>query len=149
MPYFGPCCCRIAYLWYGMLPIRKSGVTNLNLLTGSRIQKPEVLSEMPEKVRNVVKFTVIVFILSRNIELFHSFHAVWSRDHIDFRFGRQGAPKNFFRIRFPRQPLVRFPKFFRGRVPPDRPYLSSGGHGGRESILGARPPQVNFFCFAL
>ena len=42
-----------------MLPIRKSGATNLNLLTGSRIQKPEVLSEMPEKVRNVVKFTVI------------------------------------------------------------------------------------------
>jgi len=42
-----------------MLPMRKLGATNLNLWTGSRIQKPEVLSKMPEKVRNVVKFTVI------------------------------------------------------------------------------------------
>jgi len=39
--------------------VRKLGATNLNLWTGSRIQKPEVLSKMPEKVRNVVKFTVI------------------------------------------------------------------------------------------
>ena len=30
-----------------------------NLWTGSRIQKPEVLSKMLEKVRNVVKFIVI------------------------------------------------------------------------------------------
>jgi len=42
-----------------MLPIRKSGATNLNLWTGSRIQKLEVLSKISEKVRNVVKFTVI------------------------------------------------------------------------------------------
>ena len=39
--------------------MRKLGATNLNLWTGSRIQKPEVLSKMLEKVRNVVKFTVI------------------------------------------------------------------------------------------
>jgi len=42
-----------------MLPMRKKGATYLNLWTGSRIQKPEVLSKMPEMVRNVVKFTVI------------------------------------------------------------------------------------------
>ena len=42
-----------------MLPMRKLGATNLNLWTGSRIQKPEVLSKMSEKVRNVVKFTFI------------------------------------------------------------------------------------------
>ena len=39
--------------------MRKLGATNLNLWTGSRIQKPEVLSKMPEIVRNVVKFNVI------------------------------------------------------------------------------------------
>ena len=42
-----------------MLPMRKLGATNLNLWTGSRIQKPEVVSKMPEIVRNVVKFNVI------------------------------------------------------------------------------------------
>jgi len=36
-------------------------------LTGSRIQKPEVLSKMPEKVRNVVKFTAIRKMRHRNI----------------------------------------------------------------------------------
>ena len=59
LPYFGPCCCRIAYLGHGMLPIRKLGATYINLWTGSKIQKPEVLSKMPEIIRNVVKFTVI------------------------------------------------------------------------------------------
>jgi len=39
--------------------MRKLGATNLNLWTGSRIQKPEVVSKMPEMVQNVVKFTVI------------------------------------------------------------------------------------------
>jgi len=39
--------------------MRNLGAKNLNLWTGSRIQKPEVLSKMPEIVRNVVKFTVI------------------------------------------------------------------------------------------
>ena len=39
--------------------MRKLGATNLNLWTGSRIQKPEVLSKMPEMVQNVVKFNVI------------------------------------------------------------------------------------------
>jgi len=42
-----------------MLPIRKLGATYLNMWTGSRIQKPEVFSKMPEIVRNVVKFTAI------------------------------------------------------------------------------------------
>ena len=39
--------------------MRKLGATNLNLWTGSRIQKPEVVSKMPEMVQNVVKFNVI------------------------------------------------------------------------------------------
>ena len=42
-----------------MFPIRKLGAINLNLWTGSSIKKPEVLSKMPEIVRNVVKFNVI------------------------------------------------------------------------------------------
>jgi len=42
-----------------MLPISKPGATNVNVWTGSRIQKPEVLSKMPEMVRNVVKLTAI------------------------------------------------------------------------------------------
>jgi len=37
--------------------MRELGATNLNLWTGSRIQKPEVHSKIPESVRNVVKFT--------------------------------------------------------------------------------------------
>jgi len=48
-----------AVLQMEILPTRKMGVTYLNLWTGSRIQKPEVLSKMPKKVRNVMKFTVI------------------------------------------------------------------------------------------
>jgi len=39
--------------------MRKLVATNLNLWTGSGIQKPEVLSKMSEIVRNVVKFAVI------------------------------------------------------------------------------------------
>jgi len=39
--------------------MRKPGAINLNLWTGSGIQKPEVLSKMSEIVRNVVKFAVI------------------------------------------------------------------------------------------
>jgi len=42
-----------------MLPISKPGATNLNMWTGDRIQKPEVLSKMPEIVLNAVKFTFI------------------------------------------------------------------------------------------
>jgi len=43
-----------------MLPIyKKPGATNLNVWTGSRIRKPEVLSKMSEIVRNVVKLTAI------------------------------------------------------------------------------------------
>ena len=40
--------CRIAYLGHGMHPRKKAGVTYVNLWTGSRIQKPEVLSKMTE-----------------------------------------------------------------------------------------------------
>ena len=100
-----------------------------------------------KNANNVVISRPRLIVFSHNIELFHSFHFVWSRDHNDFRFGRQGAPKNFFQTRFSRQPLEQSPKFFQGRVPADGPYLSSRGHGGRGSNLGARPPRVNFFYF--
>jgi len=46
---------RIADRWLEMLPIRKTGATNLNRWTGSRSRKPEVLSKMPEMVRNAVE----------------------------------------------------------------------------------------------
>jgi len=42
-----------------MFPIRKLGAINLNLWTGSRIQKPEVVSKVSDMARNVVKFTII------------------------------------------------------------------------------------------
>ena len=42
-----------------MLSIRKPGAPNLNLWPESTIQKPEVLSKVPEMVRNVVKLIVI------------------------------------------------------------------------------------------
>ena len=59
LPYSDPYGCRIADRRLHMLPMRKPGATNLNLWTGSGIQKPEVLSKMSEIVRNVVKFAVI------------------------------------------------------------------------------------------
>ena len=42
-----------------MLSIRKLSATNLNMWTGSTIQKPEVLSKVPKMVQNVMKLTVI------------------------------------------------------------------------------------------
>ena len=42
-----------------MLSVRTPGAQNLNLKPGTTIQKPEVLSRVPEMVRNVVKLTVI------------------------------------------------------------------------------------------
>jgi len=47
--------------------MRKLDATYLNLWTGSRIQKSEVLSKMPEIVRNVVKFNVIRKVRDKNV----------------------------------------------------------------------------------
>jgi len=47
--------------------MRKLGATNLSQWTGSRIQKPEVVSKMPEIVRNVVKFNVIRKMRDKNV----------------------------------------------------------------------------------
>ena len=105
---------------------------------------PNAISKMSN---NVVNSSPGVFMFSGILVPKDSFSYIWSRDLERFRFGRQGAPKIFFQTRFSRQPLVRFPKFFQGRLPPDELYLSSGEHGGRGSNLGARPPKVNFFCF--
>jgi len=91
-----------------------------------------------KNANNVVISVARVIIFSQNTELFHSFPHMWSPDHNHSRFGRQGAPI-FFRIRFSRQPLELYPKFFQGRVPPDGPYWSSRCHGVRGSS--------NFFCF--
>jgi len=54
MPYSGLYCRRIAHRRLEMLSIRKTGAPNLNVWPRSTIQKPEVLSKVPEMVRNVV-----------------------------------------------------------------------------------------------
>jgi len=59
LPYSGLFCPRIACKWLEMLSIRKPGAPNLNLWPRSTIHKPEVLSKVPEMVRNVVKLAVI------------------------------------------------------------------------------------------
>ena len=59
LPYSGLYCRRIAHRRSEMLSIRKPGAPNLNLWPGSTIQKPEVLTKVPEIARNVVKLTVI------------------------------------------------------------------------------------------
>jgi len=59
LPYSGLCCRRIAHRRLEMRSIRKFGAPNLNLWPGSTIQKPEILTKVPEIVRNVVKLTVI------------------------------------------------------------------------------------------
>ena len=100
-----------------------------------------------KNANNVVISSPRVLILSRILVPEDSFPYIWSRDLERFRFGRQGAPEIFFQTRFSRQPLEISPKFFQGRVSPEGHYLSSGGHGGRWSNLGARPPKVKFFCF--
>ena len=53
------CIVAVSHRQLEMLSIRKPGATNINLWTGSTIQKPEVLSRVPEMVQNVVKLTVI------------------------------------------------------------------------------------------
>jgi len=50
LPYSGLYCRRIAHRRLEMLSIRKPGATNLNLWPGSTIQKPEVLTKVPEMV---------------------------------------------------------------------------------------------------
>ena len=59
MPYFVLYGCRVANRRLEILLIRKPGVTNLNYWTGSRIQKPEVQSKVPEIVRNVGNLNII------------------------------------------------------------------------------------------
>ena len=100
-----------------------------------------------KKSNNVVISSPRVFMFPEILVPEDSFPHMWSRDLELFRFGRQGAPKNFFQTRFSRQPLEQSPKFFQGRVPLEGLYVSSGGHGGRASNLGARPPKVKFFYF--
>ena len=59
LPYSGLHCRRIAHGRLEMLSTRKPGAPNLNLWPGSTVQKPEVLSKVPEILRNVVKLIVI------------------------------------------------------------------------------------------
>ena len=69
LPFSGPFGRRMAHRRLYMLPMQKSGATNRNLWTGSRIQKPEVHSKMLKMVRNVVKFTVIRKVLDKKVVL--------------------------------------------------------------------------------
>ena len=58
LPYSGLYCRGIVHRRLEMLSVRKLGAPNLNLWPESTIQKPEVLSKVPEMVRKVVKFIV-------------------------------------------------------------------------------------------
>ena len=58
LPYSGLYCRHIGRRRLEMLSVRKPGATNINLWTVCTIQKAEVLSKVPEMVRNV-KLTVI------------------------------------------------------------------------------------------
>jgi len=57
LPYSGLYCRGIAHRRLEMLSIRKPGAPSLNLWPESTIQKPEVLSKVPEMVGKVVKLT--------------------------------------------------------------------------------------------
>ena len=59
LPYSGLYRHGIAHRRLEMRSIRKPGARNLNLWPESTIQKPEILSKVPEMVRKVVKLTVI------------------------------------------------------------------------------------------
>jgi len=72
--------------------MRELGATNLNLWTGSRIQKPEVVSKMPEMVRNVVKFTVIRKVLDKKVvEVKPEVVVLWPTFGLDLLKLRDGA----------------------------------------------------------
>ena len=53
----------------------------------------------------------------------------------------------FFQTRFSRQPLEVSPKFFQGRVPPGKLYLTSGGQWVGGQIWGPGPQRKFFFIF--
>ena len=59
LPYSGLYCRGIVHRRLEKLSIRKPGSPDLNLWPESTIQKPEILSKVPEMVRKVVKLTVI------------------------------------------------------------------------------------------
>ena len=59
LQYSGPYGCSIADSRFEMLPTTKSAASGLNMWPRSTIQKPEVLTKVPEMVRSVVKLTVI------------------------------------------------------------------------------------------
>ena len=68
LPYSGLYSRGIAHRRLEMLSIRKRGAPNLNLWSESTIQKPEVLSKVPEMVRKVVKLSVIRKTLWSNLK---------------------------------------------------------------------------------
>ena len=59
LPYSGLHCRRIAHGRLEMLSIRKPAAPNPNLQPESTVHKPEVLSKVPELVRNIVELIVI------------------------------------------------------------------------------------------
>ena len=59
LPYFGLHCPGIAHRRLEMLSIRTSGAQKSKSWPESTTEKPEVLSKVPEMVRNAVKFIFI------------------------------------------------------------------------------------------
>ena len=110
----------------------------------TRLLGPNAISK---NANNVVISDPSVFIFSAIVDIINLVLHIRSGYHAHFRFGRQWASKFFFRIRFSRQPFVRFPNFFQGREPPDGPYLSSRGDGVRGQIWGPGPQSKNLFFF--
>jgi len=97
-----------------------------------------------KNANNVVISSPSVFMFSHNIELFHSFHFIWSSDHAHFRFGRQGAPKFFFEFDFLGNRLCDSRNFFGVVCPATGPTYVTGDMGLGVKF-GGEAPKVNFF----
>jgi len=94
-----------------------------------------------KKSNNVVISSPRVFIFSGILVPKDSFPHTWSGDLEPSGLAARGRPI-FFQSRFSRQPFEQSQKYFQGRVPHDGLDLSSGGHKGRASNLGARSLKV-------
>jgi len=94
-----------------------------------------------KKSNNVVISSPRVFIFSGILVPKDSFPHIWSGDLEPSGLAARERPI-FFQSRFSRQPFEQSQKYFQGRVPHDGLDLSSGGHKGRASNLGARSLKV-------
>ena len=99
-----------------------------------------------KNANNVVISRPRLIIFSHNIELFHSCHFVWSRDHNDFRFGRQGAPKFFLNSIFSATACA-ISEIFSGSCAPRRALLKFRGTWELGVKFGGQAPRSENFCF--